>query len=335
MEACFGVNKSGMDGCLHLGLERDIMGNYVRSCCPEGMTVRKGSEKMSFWKAIVLGLVQGLTEFLPVSSSGHLILAKEILGLDLESSGMFFDVMLHFGTLLAIFVAFWNDIHKMILEGLHIVGDCGANVGRFFQNLTGADRSYHKIVRSSYRKFVILVLVSTIPTGIIGIFFSDLVEQANEMVIVPACCLLITAVFLVIADLVDVGDKKPKDVSYTSAGLIGVAQGIATLPGISRSGTTITACLLSGFDQKFAVKYSFIVSIPAVLGAVVLEIKDLSGLALTQSDIGYCILATVVAAVSGYLAIRFMVRLIQGRKFKFFAIYCGIIGVASLVWSLV
>lgn len=286
---------------------------------------------MSLWKAVLLGLIQGLTEFLPVSSSGHLVLIKQLLHVDLESGGMFFDVMLHFGTLLAIFVAFWNDISHLIREGFHILGDSFSNVGRFFQNLTGKQRSYHKIVRSSYRKYLMLVIVSTIPTGIIGVVFKDYVEQANSIALVPACCLLVTAVFLVIADMAEPGDKKPKDITYKESALVGVAQGIATLPGVSRSGTTITACLLCGFDKKFAVKYSFIMSIPAVLGAVVLEVGDLTSLALTQTDVFYCVIAMLVAAVSGYLAIRFMMGLIRGKRFKYFAIYCAVVGVAAMI----
>lgn len=286
---------------------------------------------MSLWKAILLGLVQGLTEFLPVSSSGHLVLIKQLLHVDLESGGLFFDVMLHFGTLLAIFVAFWGDISHLIREGFHILGDSFSNVGRFFENLTGKKRPYHKIVRSSYRKYVMLLIVSTIPTGLIGVIFKDYVEQANQIALIPACCLMVTAVFLVIADMVEPGSKRPKNISSGEAAMIGISQGVATLPGVSRSGTTITACLLCGFDKKFAVKYSFIMSIPAVLGAVVLEVKDLATLTLTQTDIIYCIIAMVVAAVSGYLAIRFMMGLIRGRRFKYFAIYCAVVSVASVI----
>lgn len=290
---------------------------------------------MSLWKAAVLGLVQGLTEFLPVSSSGHLILIKQILGVDLESGGMFYDIMLHFGTLMAIFVAFWNDIKRLVQEGVHIVGDVLSNFILFFQNLAGKKRQYRRIVRSSYRKFVVLILISTVPTGIIGILLSDLIEQCNDFVLVPACCLLVTSLFLVIADLTEPGEKRPKDVSYRSAGLIGMAQGISTLPGVSRSGTTITACLLCGFEKRFAIKYSFIMSIPAVLGAVVLELGDLPELALSRSEIGFCIFSTLIAAVSGYLAIRFMVYLIRGQRFKYFAMYCAVIGVASIVYYFV
>lgn len=285
---------------------------------------------MSLWKAIVLGLVQGLTEFLPVSSSGHLILIKHFLHVDLESGGMFFDVMLHLGTLLAIFVAFWRDIGRLATEGLHIIGDMFSNTGRFFRNLAGGRRPYHKLIRSSYRKYVVLLIVTTLPTGLIGILLRDTVEQANEIVLVPAFCLLVTAVFLVIADAAEPGEKRPKEAAYRDAALIGAAQGIATLPGISRSGTAITACLLCGFEKRFAVRYSFIMSIPAVLGAAVLELKDFGELSLTQADLAYCLIATLVAAVSGYLAIRFMMALVQGRRFKYFAVYCAVVGVASL-----
>ena len=239
--------------------------------------------------------------------------------------------MLHFLTLLAIFLEFWCFFRHLIREGFHILGDSFSNVGRFFENLTGKKRPYHKIVRSSYRKYVMLLIVSTIPTGLIGVIFKDYVEQANQIALIPACCLMVTAVFLVIADMVEPGSKRPKNISYGEAAMIGISQGVATLPGVSRSGTTITACLLCGFDKKFAVKYSFIMSIPAVLGAVVLEVKDLATLTLTQTDIIYCIIAMVVAAVSGYLAIRFMMGLIRGRRFKYFAIYCAVVSVASVI----
>ena len=291
---------------------------------------------MAVWKAVLLGLIQGLTEFLPVSSSGHLVLIKGVLGLDMQSGGMFFDVMLHLGTLLAIFVAFWNDIWHMIKEGFALLGDCFVNLGRFAQNCTGAGKRYRHVVRSSYRKFVVLIIVSTIPTGILGILLSDVVELANGMMIVPSICLFITALFLFVADRVEDQNKKPREIGYGSAAFVGLTQGLATLPGISRSGTTITACLLCGFDRKFAVKYSFIMSIPAVLGAVLLELKDLSGLSLDPGMIVSCVIATAVAAVSGYLAIRFMLALIRGRKYHYFAIYCilaGCLGLGFSLWS--
>ena len=172
---------------------------------------------MPVWKAVILGLVQGLAEFLPVSSSGHLIIIKQVLGVDLGSGGMFFDIMLHFGTLVAIFIAFHKDIAKLVAEGIHIVIDIFANIGIFFARLFRSSKEYRHIIKSSYRKFVMLVIVSTIPTGIIGILLSDIIGEANDMIMVPGVCLFITAAFLVIADLADEGIKKPKDNVNTSS----------------------------------------------------------------------------------------------------------------------
>lgn len=290
---------------------------------------------MPMWKAVILGIVQGLAEFLPISSSGHLAIIKEIMHVDLESGGMFFDVMLHLGTLVAIFIAFWGDISRMILEGFHIIGDIFYNIVTWIRCLLGGQGKYHRIVRSSYRKFVMMVIVSTIPTGIIGVLIKDTVEMASSFIIVPGICLLITAIFLTIADLVDPGEKRPREAKYSDAGLIGIAQGLATMPGLSRSGTTITACLLCGFEKRFAVKYSFIMSIPAVMGAVVLELKDVGKMSLQQADLVPCTVATVIAAIVGYLSIRIMMRLIQNKSYRGFVIYCALAGVLAIGYGLI
>lgn len=285
---------------------------------------------MPIWKAVILGVIQGLAEFLPISSSGHLVIIKKILDVNLESGGLFFDVMLHFGTLIAIFVAFHRDIGKMILQGFQIVLELFKNLIIFFINLFGGNMRYYRIVRTAYRKFVVMVIISTIPTGIIGVLFKDTVEIAGDFILIPGICLLITAVFLVIADLAEKGSKRPREATYLDAGLIGISQGISTMPGLSRSGTTITACLLCGFDKKFAVKYSFIMSIPAVLGAVVLEIKDFTSKTIVKGDIPAYIIGTILAAVVGYFSICVMMKLISGKKYKFFAIYCGILGLIAV-----
>ena len=184
---------------------------------------------------------------------------------------------------------------------------------------------YRRIVNSSYRKFVVLILVSTIPTGIIGFVGKDVVEQASELLIVPGICLIATAILLCKG-----GDKLPKDITYTNAFVVGIAQGVATLPGLSRSGTTITACLLSGFNRKFAVKYSFIMSIPAILGAMVLELKDFADLSMSGMDITCYIVGMVIAAVIGYICIKTMLVIVRNRKFRIFAIYCLIVGLISI-----
>lgn len=301
---------------------------------------------MSLLEAIFMGIIQGLTEFLPVSSSGHLALFQILFDVDTET-GMLFDVLLHFGTLVAICAVFYKDIAKLIVEGIYIIKNAFINLAIFFRNsflllknLTRKDKlpkeeldfgEYHPVANSSYRKFVLLVIVSTIPTGIIGIIGKDVVEMASKILIVPGICLVITAILLFVADAAKGGDKLPKDITYSNAFIIGVVQGIATLPGISRSGSTITTCLLSGFNRSFAVKYSFIMSIPAILGAMLLELKDFSTLALSAGEIVNYIVGMVIAGVIGYVCIKTMLVVVRNKKFKFFAIYCLVIGITSIV----
>ena len=291
---------------------------------------------MELWKAIVMGIIQGLAEFLPVSSSGHLAIFKHILNIDFETGGIVFDVMLHMGTLLAIFIAFWSDIKELIFEGFCIVVDCFVNMRRFLGNLPAKRKKpYRNIVGTPYRRFIMLVIVSTIPTGIIGVVFNDLIEQASSTLIVPGVCLIVTAILLHIADNAIIGDKDVEDVSYKEAGLVGLAQGLATLPGLSRSGTTITACRVLGFDKNFAVKYSFIMSIPAVLGAAILELGDFSLVGLGTTTLVNYLIGTIVSAVVGYICIKTMLVIVRKKTFRGFSYYCLLAGAIAIVWHFI
>ena len=284
---------------------------------------------MSLLEAILMGIIQGVTEFLPVSSSGHLALFKILF--DVEDVGLLFDVILHLGTLIAIFAVYYKDIWKMIVAGFFIIGDVCRNIGIFFKNITHKTKGgYHHVICNGYRKFAMLVIVSTIPTGVIGVLASDLIEQASKLLIVPGICLIMTAILLLLADHCKGGEKMPKQVTYSNAFIIGIAQGVATLPGLSRSGTTITACLLSGFNRKFAVKYSFIMSIPAVLGSLVFELSDLAAVSFTSTEIMYYLIGMVVAAVVGYICIKTMLYVVRQKKFTGFAVYCLIVGAISV-----
>ena len=233
--------------------------------------------------------------------------------------------------MIAVFAVYFRDIWKMICEGFGIVGDFFVNVAVAAARLSGRkEKQYRRIICNGYRKFVMLVIVSTIPTGMIGVAASDLIEQASKILLVPGICLIITAVLLFIADRCREGNKTPRHVSYTNAFIIGICQGFATLPGISRSGTTITACLLSGFDRKFAVKYSFIMSIPAILGSVVLQLLELGDEKITTNEWIYYLAGTLVAAVVGYICIKIMLYVVRQKKYTIFSIYCLIIGVISI-----
>ena len=285
---------------------------------------------MTILQAILMGIIQGVTEFLPVSSSGHLAIIQNIFHID-TNGGMLFDIMLHVGTLAAVFVVYRKDIVKMIREIVGICIDIVSNIKTWFYNHKNDDAlRYKRIIHNNYRKFVVLILVSTIPTGVIGYTAKSLVEAASATLIVPGVCLLLTAVLLLVADFTEEGTKIPRDVSYSNGFYIGIAQGLATLPGLSRSGTTITACLLSGFDRRFAVKYSFLMSVPAILGASVLEIKDAVSEPISGMLVLCCIIGAIIAGLVGYVCIKTMLLVVRRKKFKGFAIYCAIIGVVAI-----
>ncbi len=286
---------------------------------------------MSIIESILLGIVQGITEFLPVSSSGHLSILQNIFHVETNGS-MLFDIMLHLGTLVAVFIVYYKDIWNMIKEFFLMLGDIFKNARNFFLNrIHKTSLKYTKVVHNSYRKFVVLILVSTIPTGIIGVLGKDLIEDASKTLLIPGICLLITGVLLLMADLAKEGRKKPKDVSYKNGVAIGTAQGLATLPGLSRSGTTIAACIFCGLDRKFAVKYSFILSIPAILGAAVLEVKDVIAEPVDTSQIGIYAIGMVFAGLVGYICIKTMLVIVRNKKFKYFSYYCFVVGLVAIV----
>lgn len=286
---------------------------------------------MTFIQAIILGIVQGLTEFLPVSSSGHLAIMKNLLHMNLDT-GVLYDVLLHVATLIAVCIVMHKDIIKLIMEFISIVRDAFTNLMIFIENFSSKNKQkYITIMSTSYRRFVILIIVSTIPTGILGILLDDIIETVESELLVPGICLICTAVIILISDFLTDGTKKAKEATIGDAFAIGTAQGIATLPGLSRSGTTIAACVLCGFDRKFAVKYSFIMSMPAILGALVLKLSKLSSESVTGGEIVSYIVGMIVAAVVGYFALVLTIKIVQKKSFKFFAFYCFGIGVVSII----
>lgn len=287
---------------------------------------------MTFLRAIILGIIQGLTEFLPVSSSGHLAICKNLFRMD-TSSGILYDILLHVATLAAVCIVMWKDVMKLAVELIGIARDCCINIVTFFKNLfaRGNKEDFITLASSSYRKFAILVIISSIPTAILGFLLKDIIETVEGELLVPGICLLATGVITLISDFLKDGTKKPKDATYGDAFSVGIAQGIATLPGLSRSGTTITACILCGFDRRFAVKYSFIMSIPAILGALLLEITDIGKETISGGEVASYIVGMIVAGVVGYFALKFVIGVVQKKSFKFFAVYCIGIGVVSII----
>lgn len=284
---------------------------------------------MSFIQALILGLVQGVTEFLPVSSSGHLAILENLFEIS-NDTGIAFDVVLHLGTLAAIFAAFRKDIRKLILEGCKSIFDVYENVKIYIHNKDKQDaKRYKKIISNNYRKVFLLILVSTIPTAIEGFLFRNFVAQAGTNLLAPAVGLFITGVMLLVIDFFPTGTKIPKDVGYGTALIIGICQGIAVFPGISRSGITIVACLICGFNRKFAVKYSFLMAIPAIIGAAVLECVKIPGSGVTLGLFGMYAVSAIVAGIVGYFCIQGMLLIIRKKQFRFFSLYCFMIGIAA------
>ncbi|MBO4904764.1 MAG: undecaprenyl-diphosphate phosphatase [Lachnospiraceae bacterium] len=285
---------------------------------------------MNILKAILMGVLQGLTEFLPVSSSGHLGLIKGLFGLDTQS--ILFDVLLHVATLISICAVFYKDVLRLVIEFGGMCKDIFSNAVALGKSLTdGKTPQYARVISSAYRRFVLLLIVSTIPTGIIGVFMKDIVEFTSANLLITGICLLCTGLILAGSDFLADGDKKLKEMNMGDAFAIGTAQGVATLPGLSRSGITIVAGILCGLDRKFAAKYSFLMSIPAVLGALILELGDIGKESITASDVGCYIVGMLIAAVIGYIALRLLMNLVMSRYFKYFAIYCALIGIISII----
>ena len=207
---------------------------------------------MSILSSILLGLIQGVTEFLPVSSSGHLAIAEHLLGMKGLEVPEFFDVLLHLGTLVAVFAAYWSDIREMILELVYGVKDLA--------------RGATPTPVPPARRLILLIIVGTLPLFAV-LPIKDLVEGLGNNMYFVGGALVVTGCLLFASDRVRKGRKTEKTASLVDVLLVGVAQAVATCPGISRSGTTITAGCFVGFERKFAVRYSFLMSIPAILGA--------------------------------------------------------------------
>ena len=265
--------------------------------------------------------LQGVAEFLPISSSGHLSIAQNLLGMGMEGADdVFFDVLLHLGTLAAVFIAYWSDIREMVLEFFRMIRDT-----------TGRTGPRHI---PSARRMILLIVVGTLPLFLV-LPVKELVESLYGNTFFVGGALLVTGLLLYCCDRVQKGRKSERNATLADVLLVGAGQALATCPGISRSGMTICMGCFRGFERRFAVRFAFLLSIPAVLGANILQIKDVAEAGgIDAKLIPAYILGVTVAGVSGYFSIR-LVRMVADKgKFGAFAYYCWAAGAITVLLSL-
>ena len=272
---------------------------------------------MSYLTAVLLGLVQGVTEFLPVSSSGHLAIAEQLLNLQGASNVPdFFDVLLHLGTLVAVFAAYWDDIRDMIVEFFAGIGDL-------------ARHSTPNPVPPA-RRLILLIIVGTLPLFVMVPFRRFFSSLGDNMYFIGGA-LIVTGILLFVSDRVHHGRKTEKTATLLDALLVGLGQAVALCPGISRSGMTITTGCFAGFERKFAVRFAFLLSIPAVIGANILSLKDAIDAGIDWASVPAYLVGVAVAAVSGYACIRLLRYIAEKGRFGAFAYYCWAVGALTLV----
>jgi len=270
--------------------------------------------------AILLGILQGLTEFLPISSSGHLVIAQDIF--NIQEADLAFDVILHVGTLVAVLVYYWRDVLNLISEFFILIGD-------FIKGKKPRLLDHSR----PYRVLMIMIIIATIPTAIIGLVFDDLFSRLFESADFVGYALIVTGILLWIANSMVSGRKNIKNMTAWDAVTVGLVQGLAITPGISRSGSTIFAGLVRGLNRELATRFSFLLSIPAILGAVVLEGKDVFESASTVHEVVPVLAGFIAAAVSGYLAIHFLISVLQKKKLNYFSYYCWALGLMTILYT--
>ncbi len=275
---------------------------------------------MGYIEAIVLGLVQGLSEFLPISSSGHLALLQSLFEIN-EDKVIFFAVLLHIGTLVSIFVVYHKDIYALIKELFLLFKDIFTGKGL-------------RIEERPIRKLGIMIIVSSIPTAIMGLLFSDYIDKIFGSLTVIAICWIITGFILLFSEKLKNNKKEIEGMKYRNAIFIGICQGLAIMPGISRSGSTIVGSLVTGLKREFAVEFAFLISIPAILGSAILEFPKAIKAGIEPSTIGPMIVGFLVAAISGYFAITTMIKIVSKHNMRYFSYYVWIIGLGTFIYSI-
>lgn len=267
---------------------------------------------MTIWESIVLGIIQGLTEFLPVSSSGHIELGKAIFGIEEKEAGLLFTIVLHFATALSTIIVFWKDIVQIF-------------------------RGLLKFKWNEQTKFALMVIISMVPAALVGVALKDQIDDFyNGNVLLVSIMLLLTGVILFYSDRA----KSPTGVVTPKNALaLGIVQAIAIMPGISRSGSTIASAVMLGINRERAARFSFLMVLPLIFGAMAKELKDYFDMNETEQASALIVDATVVAGflaalIAGYFACKWMIEIVKKSKLSYFAYYCWMVGAIGIAYSL-
>ncbi len=277
---------------------------------------------VSVWNAILLGIIQGVSEFLPISSSGHLSVLQNVFHMQTAEEGhLFFDVLLHFGTLIAIIAAYWTDVVAIVRD-----------TGSFIRASTGRGEAQQGQSYSGGR-MLLMIIFATLPLFVI-LPFNDRIETLYYKTGFIGAAFLLTGCMLYVSDKMPQGRKTEKSMTVKDALLIGLCQAVATIPGISRSGSTITAGIATGHDREFAAKFSLLMSVPAVFGANLLSLIKALKEGNFGGNMGAYLVGMVFSAVVGYFSIILLRRIIRRGKFGKFAYYLWGVGILTLILSL-
>jgi len=278
---------------------------------------------LTLFEGVILGLIQGLSEFLPISSSGHLAVLQHFFGIEGENV-LTFAVLLHLGTLISLIAVYYKVIWELILELLAVIKDILSGKGL-------------QINKNTNRKLGVMIIAASIPTGIIAMLFNDLFAGLYNSLPAIGVSLLLTGCFLWQAERMNQKGKNVGEAKYRDALFVGLCQGIAIIPGISRSGATIVGSLFSGLNREFAVQFAFLISVPAILGAALLEIPEAFAEGFAEGFAEEMLLPIVAgvaaAAISGYIAIRTMIRVVCNKKLYIFSLYTWIAGSLLLIYT--
>lgn len=272
---------------------------------------------MDVIQAIIIGIVQGITEFLPISSSAHLVFIRNILGVQ---ESLAFDTMLHLASLVAVVSYFRKDLLHMLKSFLSSLNDLPK--GEFKKG----------IQEDPFKRLAWLILFGTIPAGLMGLLFKDFFESLFTNLLAVGFFLIVTGLLLWASERISTGNKSVKDMGLKTSMLIGIAQGCAIAPGISRSGATISAGLFLGLERELAARYSFLLSIPIIIAAGLIQVREIGS--VFDFNAAAFIAGFIASAVAAYLAIKLLLKIIKERSLMMFAYYCWIVGLLTIIFSI-